>query len=165
MITKEAIEAARSAIRYLNGPDTPWSDEQVSAVITAALAAMPAQRMLVKPLEWHAITSPREDGPPEETGDIEANTMIGEYSVCLDEDEAVSDTPLCCWGPVECIGHFDDFEAAKAAAQADYDRRIMAALESDAEPAQNYNCPCAHPSQCDSSCLTPSLAAEEGSVL
>ena len=82
-----------------------------------------------KPLEWEPILSPREDGPSEATGDIEANTMIGEYSVCFDEDEAMSDTPWCCWSPVECIGHFADFEAAKSSAFADYSARIMSATE------------------------------------
>ena len=84
--------------------------------------------VVVKPLEWEAIVSPREDDQPDATGDIEANTMIGEYSVCLDEDDAVSDAPWCCWSPVECIGHFADFDDAKAAAQADYEARIRSAL-------------------------------------
>ena len=122
-ITKEAIEAFYSKAEVTRH----GTILHLEAALTAAYAAMPAG--VVKPLEWHAITSPREDGPPEPTGDIEANTMIGEYSVCFDEDEAVAGTPWCCWSPVECVGHFADFEAAKSAAQADYSARIMSALE------------------------------------
>lgn len=116
--TAEMIEAARSAIRYLNSHDTPWSDEQVSAVVTAALAAMPAQGVRVKPLEW-------EDKP----GLSFAKTSIGTYFIRerhgywkLELDDAVitaSDTAIV----------FPSLRAAKAAAQADYEARIMAALE------------------------------------
>jgi hypothetical protein len=84
---------------------------------------------LVKPLEWSELTSPREDGPAEPTGDIEAITLIGEFSVCFDDDEAVASTPWCCWGPHANIGHFADFDEAKAAAQADYAASIISALD------------------------------------
>lgn len=40
-IKPEGLEAARNAIRYLSHPETPWSDEQVAAVINAYLAASP----------------------------------------------------------------------------------------------------------------------------
>lgn len=40
-IRPEGLEAARNAIRYLSHPETPWSDEQVAAVIRAYLAALP----------------------------------------------------------------------------------------------------------------------------
>lgn len=40
------------------------------------------------------------------------------------------------------------------------ERILVAALAAmhAQEERQNYNCPCAHPSQCDSSCLTPAPA-------
>jgi hypothetical protein len=44
----KALEAARVAIRYLNHPETPWSDEQVGAVISAYLAALPQ----AEPVAW-----------------------------------------------------------------------------------------------------------------
>lgn len=95
----------------------------------AALEAQLAERVKVKKLGWEELTSPREDGPAELTGDLEATTMIGEYSVCFDSDEEVADTPWCCWGPIENIGHFADMDAAKAAAQADFERRTLSVLE------------------------------------
>ena len=96
--------------------------------ISAALSDKQAGEVKIKPLEWTGLLSPREDGPAEPTGDIEAATLIGEYSVCLDEDEGVSETPWCAWSPVENIGHFESLEAAKAAAQSDYETRIRSAL-------------------------------------
>lgn len=41
-LDKSALEAARKAIRYLSHPETPWSDEQVAAVINAYLAVAPS---------------------------------------------------------------------------------------------------------------------------
>lgn len=116
----------------LGSPTGIYAQPDEYAVIPLYAAPQPAA-VKVKPLEWVEITSPREDGAPEATSDVEACTMIGEYSVCFDEDEAVSDTPWCCWSPVECIGHFDNFEAAKAAAQSDYEKRILSALEGGGE--------------------------------
>lgn len=89
---------------------------------------------VVKPLEWRDLTSPREDGPSEPTGDVEAYTMIGEYSVCFDDDEDMMHAPWCCWSPNECVGHFADFDEAKAAAEADYRTRILSALASPPAP-------------------------------
>lgn len=37
----EGLEAARNAVRYLSHSETPWSDEQVAAVINAYLTASP----------------------------------------------------------------------------------------------------------------------------
>lgn len=39
-MTDKALEAARQAIRYLSHPETPWSDEQVQAVISAYLSTL-----------------------------------------------------------------------------------------------------------------------------
>lgn len=89
---------------------------------------------VVRRLDWRDLTSPREDGPPEPTGDIDAQTMFGEYSVCVDEaaiDDAGDDWKWCVWTPVESLGHFADLDEAKAAAQADYEQRITAALNPD----------------------------------
>jgi hypothetical protein len=35
-ISEAEVERVRSAIRYLNHPETPWSDDQIKAVIEAA---------------------------------------------------------------------------------------------------------------------------------
>lgn len=42
-MTDNALEAARQAIRYLSHPETPWSDEQVQAVISAYLSVLPGE--------------------------------------------------------------------------------------------------------------------------
>jgi len=49
-INREGLEAVRRAIRYLNDPSTPWSDEQVSAVIRAYLPFHTADAGLVEAL-------------------------------------------------------------------------------------------------------------------
>lgn len=85
----------------------------------------------VKPLEWREITSPREDGPSEPTGDVEADTLIGCYSVVIDEqaeEEGGADWKWCAWTPFGSLGHFGNLDEAKAEAQADYEARIMSAL-------------------------------------
>ncbi|WP_165909302.1 DUF551 domain-containing protein, partial [Shinella sp. JR1-6] len=102
--------------------------EALMPFISAALSIEQTEPVKVKALEWEDLLSQREDGPAEPTGDIEAATIIGEYSVCLDEDEGVLETPWCAWSPVENIGHFESLEAAKAAAQQDYETRILSAL-------------------------------------
>lgn len=61
----KALEAARVAIRYLNHPETPWSDEQVGAVISAYLAAIPQAELLACPLcsmHLQAAADPRMSG-------------------------------------------------------------------------------------------------------
>jgi hypothetical protein len=48
MTDDKALEAARQAIRYLSHPETPWSDEQVQAVISAYLSALPGEAEVVE---------------------------------------------------------------------------------------------------------------------
>ena len=88
--------------------------------------AEPTEKMMeVKALEWQEITSPRE------VGDIEADTAVGVYSIAIDDaaiEESGPDWKWDAWTPHENLGHFGDLEAAKAAAQADFDARIRSAL-------------------------------------
>jgi hypothetical protein len=51
MTNDKALEAARQAIRYLSHPETPWSDEQVQAVISAYLSALPGEAEVVGRIE------------------------------------------------------------------------------------------------------------------
>lgn len=124
--TRADAEFAGRTFDGLSGHEKTRYRERAKLMLEASIGVGAAK---VKPLEWEQIMSPREDGPAEPTGDIEAITMIGEYSVCFDTDEGVTDIPWCCWSPVENIGHFYDFDAAKDAAQADYEARILGALE------------------------------------
>ena len=130
IVSDEMVEAFGSAFWAEHWCDTEDDRKQIRAALTAALSIRQGG---VKALEWVNVTSPREDGPAEPTGDIEAATMIGEYSICLDDDEGVAETPWCCWGPNENIGHFGDLNEAKAAAQADFNTRILSALTSTAQ--------------------------------
>lgn len=85
----------------------------------------------VKPLEWREVTSPREDGPPEPTGEVEADTLIGCYSISIDGaavDEGGVGWKWSAWTPFDSLGHFGDLDEAKSAAQADYEARVLSAL-------------------------------------
>ena len=88
----------------------------------------------VKPLEWDEITEQRSAEEPihEHTGDYEAITPIGNYYIEMyfGSDSYGWEVRLDSVGKVaDC----DDPDTAKAAAQADHESRILAAL--DAAPA------------------------------
>ena len=91
-----------------------WNIEQITSWNTRADLAKPR----VKPLVW------RQYSP---NGNSEAQTTIGQYVV---EDHGLND-----WGvwlndthdPI--IGPFNTLEAAKAAAQADYEARVLACFD------------------------------------
>ena len=115
------------------------ANKALQAVYADLIAPHPPsapQGVEVKPLEWQELASPREDGPQEPTGDIEAVTMIGEYSVCVDDDAVADGGPdwrWCVWSPVENLGHFGDLAEAQAAAQAHYRARILSAIQTSPE--------------------------------
>lgn len=135
-ITKERRGAIRAG---LISPNTPVNTLAMAKTILSLLDALDAaeakmgegEPAAVKLLEWRDLTSPREDGSPEPTGDIAATTLIGEYSVVIDEadiEEAGAGWSYCVWAPEESLGRFADLAEAKAAAQADYEARILSAL-------------------------------------
>lgn len=64
----------------------------------------PAGSVTVKKLDWDEVNSPREDGPSEPTGDLEAGSPIGTYSIVIDADEDVALSPWCVWAPDENLG-------------------------------------------------------------
>ena len=87
-----------------------------------------AAQVRVKPLEWSQEFPPN-GGNPSFYNHIVAKSIFGdviiEWKSWKDYDEPGSSTP---WGAyVSGV----DLEAAKVAVQADYDRRIRAALEPD----------------------------------
>lgn len=116
MITKEAIEAARKAI--LEHDYSPYTQDGLSAILTAAFAAMPVPAVRVKPLEWRLEDERDADFP---RWNAEWNGIV--FSVFK-----------AWWGSKSKCGFVGggDFhhteEAAKAAAQADYEARILSAL-------------------------------------
>ena len=115
MITKEAIEAGVAAI------DRPIHPDDVERILVAALAAMPGPAVK---LEWVPIIA---DGR-----DIEAVTEFGKYTISVDSSFAGGTHYL--WTPDQ--HEYDDdhhsehrgMTSARAAAQADYEARIRAAL-------------------------------------
>ena len=104
MITKEAIEAGARA------GDVP--DYKAEQIITAAFAAMPGPA--VKKLEWREA--------PGQMAHTSEPFPYFKY-VIVDDDRGVDwSIGGDGWNPVENV------EAAKAAAQADYEARILSAL-------------------------------------
>lgn len=97
--------------------------------LTAAIGAG-GQAVAVKPLEWENV---RVNYGPET---YEAKSPVGLYQVFTDEDSAAG-AVLAEWAldsqhfgmtSATSLGRYPGFEAAKAAAQADYGRRILSAL-------------------------------------
>lgn len=97
--------------------------------MTAALAAgVPGVK--VKTLEWEPVMTARsrEDTTSEETGDCETVCAVGVYYI-----EMYFGSDSYGWrvtlNGTDDIADKDDPEAAKTAAQADYEARILSALE------------------------------------
>lgn len=94
----------------------------------------PEPRPGVKALEWKEVTAARSDEDPtlEHTGDYEAGTPFGTYYI-----EQYFGTDSYGWevtvNGYDKVADKDDPSDAKAAAQADYERRILSALS---EPEQ-----------------------------
>lgn len=141
MITKEAIEAAARAAcednvqrihkaahdsgssasmsgsEYYMYPPHGWPDflASMEAAIAAAFAAMPGPAVKVKPLEWVEHWGGSNDDLPSWRGKNPLGLhvsvdFIGKYNL-----DRHSDAPQ------------DELETAKAAAQADYEARILSA--------------------------------------
>lgn len=82
----------------------------------------------VKPLEWVDTEDDRGDGTSEHNGGYAADSPLGVYEIGMGFGSdcyywSVSDSML------NEIGSFEDPIYAKAAAQADYTARILAALQ------------------------------------
>lgn len=84
----------------------------------------------VKPLVWDALETDRGDGSHEPTGDWEAVTPFTVYSINMGfaSDSYIWDVYT---GEADHVGCYDDPDTAKAAAQADYEARILSALEGE----------------------------------
>lgn len=116
-----ALEAAIEAYdSFGGGPDTYLVKQVIRAYLAARSTVPEAGKAVVKPLEWR---------------DGRAECQFGDYSIDYDHDDDMSDTPWCCWSPVDSLGHFATAETAVAAAQADYEQRILSALASVPAPS------------------------------
>ena len=146
-----SIEQAREALKRIADQkktdelDTEYDVETASFedgydmiidVARRALASLPSTPVdgvgaepRVKPLEWTEVTSARsdEDPTPEHTGDYEAATPFGTYYIeqYFGSDSYGWNVTINGYDPV---ADKDDPEDAKAAAQTDYERRILSAL-------------------------------------
>jgi hypothetical protein len=109
-----SLEKIRTALT--TPPPSPVTDERA--------------KVRVRKLEWVEDTSARSDENPtfEPTGDYEAETPFGTYYIeqYFGSDSYGWKVILSGFGE---IADRDDPEDAKASAQADFERRILAALE------------------------------------
>lgn len=125
-VPEEAVKAAQNAIRTANW-EYGITDADMAKALTAALPHMP-QGVGVKKLEW------RED--------IYRKSFISDigavsYSVFWDDDAEWCDVPepydlIRGEDDGDTLGSFETANEAKAAAQADYEARILSALEPSA---------------------------------
>lgn len=108
---------------YHNAKRTMHTVPEIWRAILAA-APQPAPRpVAVKPLEWDSVI----DGGRDRV----AKTVIGEYVVSVDHPNAGGTHYLWVSGQPDSDEHHSEYrtmDAAKAAAQADYERRILSAL-------------------------------------
>ena len=131
-------EGSRISIQWREQrPDQPDHDEYGRAEAMAAFLVEAANRhgaaydaigSRVKALEWNEITAARSDEDPshEPTGDYEAVTGIGIYYVECGFGTDSYVFSACLNG--DHISSHDDPDEAKAAAQADFERRVLSCL-------------------------------------
>jgi len=90
----------------------------------------------IKPLEWEEVTSQREDGPPEPIGEYVASTPFGSYYI-----DMYFGSDSYGWSANFEASYVegsdkDNPDAAKDAAQRDYEARILSALLPTHKPLQ-----------------------------
>lgn len=123
---QEREDAAAKAAKALFG---------VTLTKVTAAPQPPAQAVAVrvKPLVWEETHIGRGDGTTEHDGGYEAESPIGVYtiSVCMGRGD------YCWWHSSEGrpTNFSDDAVTAKSAAQADYARRILSAIDARPEAA------------------------------
>lgn len=133
----DRLEAPR--YRLSGSPEGHEGENAVPHEAAAALRAIVAERqkpqaVRVKPLVWVETFEDRGDGTSEHNGGYEAASVLGFYEIGMGFGSdsyywSISD-PNC-----NDVGSFDDPTYAKAAAQADYEARILAALDVSETPA------------------------------
>jgi len=86
----------------------------------------------VKGLAW------TERNPIRKNGDLKSDSIVGRYEIGLIGGRVMVFLRLVRKGDAEDIdiGSFDTFEAAKAAAQADFERRILSSLDLSPKPLE-----------------------------
>jgi len=119
-VSDNAVKAAQKAYRECEGDST----ESHRAALTAAAPFLPVQGAVkVKELPW------KDTGDSDQGRNSYAQTRIGRYEAF--EMRLLKET-IYGWSRGYGDEKADSFEAAKAAAQADYEARILSALEPSA---------------------------------
>ncbi|UWL62247.1 hypothetical protein NIK97_20575 [Brucella pseudintermedia] len=117
VVGEHAVKAAQKAYRECEGDST----ESHRAALTAAPPFLPVQGAVkVKPLPW------KDTGDSDQGRNSYAQTRIGRYEAF--EMRLLKET-IYGWSRGHGDEKADSFEAAKAAAQADYEARILSVLE------------------------------------
>ncbi|QRG06148.1 hypothetical protein EZH22_24695 [Xanthobacter dioxanivorans] len=123
--TNQIIEGAfQSLVEHIDELEMDLASLRTAVALASTQAPQPGGAVKVKALEWvkcHAGYS--------------AEVPFGEYGCDLDQDEEVALYPWICSSPEDILGHCETLDEAKAAAQADYERRILAALEPTPAPS------------------------------
>jgi len=116
--------------------------ELLVADLSAALRVLVAERqkpqaVKVKPLVWVETFEDRGDGTSEHNGGYESASVLGFYEIGMGFG---SDSYYWSISDPNCneVGSFEDPTYAKAAAQADYEARILAALDVSEPPAHDH---------------------------
>ena len=130
-----------SVREHLSGLGTRPIEAANNAVCeaAAALRAIVAERqkpqaVRVKPLVWVETFEDRGDGLSEHNGGYESASVLGFYEIGMGFGSDAYYWSVCDPNYNE-IGSFEDPSYAKSAAQADYEARILAALDVSETPA------------------------------
>jgi len=84
---------------------------------------------VVRGLEWRQLTSPREDGPSDLIAGWESDCVVGTY--IIKDDGAEWWLHLADLFDVQQVGRSSDPDLLRNVAQADYEQRILSALNPD----------------------------------
>jgi hypothetical protein len=114
-------KTVRDVMAAMEWPPTD-GDAQIDAVLDA-IAALPAQGVRVKPLEW------RDAKISDKWQRWTSDTLFGQYEVLEYSDGGFGWNVSFHDADIEALQYSaEGIDAAKAAAQADYERRVIAAL-------------------------------------
>ena len=147
-VPEEAVKAAASnvdfPIRGMNG---------LRLALTAALPHLPqGVGVKVKPLEWGKSSIGERDKAQTVVGSyFIGDPAPGSYNVLFDNDQITALLTVC-----------PSLEAAQAAAQADYEARILSALEPSAAQERCRDC---DGYNCDDGCAYPEPSAARAAAL
>ena len=133
-LSVNAVSVQITALRNELYQDGKSRAEKAEAERDAAMAGA----VRVRPLVWAEVCERRSDEDPREehTGGYEADCGFGAYVIDIGFGSDCYYWSVMSPDQFDIGSDFDNPEAAKAAAQADYDARILAAIQPDPEARQ-----------------------------